>query len=146
MFEIFEHYAVPWCEQLAKCVSAEQDKTFRLVGENGIAYCLAKYIQEKRLSPSQCVSLVMLLLNNYIQQHYLSPAKLAHLIYISTTLIGRVFKLPSFPLFFRQVTEAESNRHVNTSYTHPVSSLTYHKDAINKILQLALIVRYFELL
>jgi len=63
----------------------------------------------------------MLLLNNCIQQHYLSPAKGAHLIYLSMTLIGRVLKLPSFPLLFRQVIEPESKQHVNTSYTNLIS-------------------------
>jgi len=42
--------------------------------------------------------------------------------------------------------EPEPKRHVNTSYTHPVSSLTYRKAAINFILQLALIVSYSEFL
>jgi len=79
-----------------------------------IVYCLAKYLHGKRLSPSQNVSSVMLFLVSLNRLHYLSPDEVTHLVYLSTNLISRLFKLPSFPLLFRQLIEPEHKRHANT--------------------------------
>jgi hypothetical protein len=102
-----------WCEQLAKCVSAEQDKTLDWWEKMEIGYFLAKYLHVKRLSPSHFVPLIMSFLNSFNLQHFLSPAEVTHLIYLSRTLIGLVFKLPSFPLILKQVTEPGSKRHAS---------------------------------
>ena len=111
-----------------------------------IVYCLAKYLHGQHLFPSQCVSLFMLFLNCFNRQHYLSPDEVTHLVHLSPFLIGPVFKLPSFPLLFKQMIEPEPKRHASTFQTHPVGSLTYYKAAINTILQLALLCSYLQIL